>query len=293
MNTAVHLPWETKASHLNDLNYKMLVSGYSDGFRVKVMEGGIRGYINLLYRCQVENKPINQPRNIDSSRKKKKHRKQNWISRGSVNYDSVLFIPATPGSLLAKEIRRLEAENRQGRETRIRVVELTGKTLRNTLGRSYPWNNKMCGSDDCFPCKTNTDLKVSCRRPGVGYRIVCTLCQANGTVASYYGESGRNMFTRGKEHLREFKAGISSNCMVIHSRRYHQSSKELIFRMEPSGLFNTPLDRQLDESMRIRFSSADIIMNSGAEWRGDPVPRASFGPSVGAHSSSSQNSFIL
>ena len=33
MNTAVHLPWETKASHVNDLNYKMLVSGYSDGFR--------------------------------------------------------------------------------------------------------------------------------------------------------------------------------------------------------------------------------------------------------------------
>ena len=71
MNTAVHLPWKTKASHLNDLNYKMLVSGYSDGFRVKVMEGGIRGYINHLYRCQVENKPINQSRNEEEKQETK------------------------------------------------------------------------------------------------------------------------------------------------------------------------------------------------------------------------------
>ena len=132
-------------------------------------------------------------------------------------------------------------------------------------------------------------MKVSCRRPGVGYKIVCTLCQANGTIAEYYGESGRNLFTRGKEHLREFRGGISSNCMVIHSRRYHQNSKELTYRMEPVDFFKTPLDRQLNEGMRLRFSTASIIMNSGAEWRGDPVPRASFGPAI----SQSQNSIIL
>ena len=154
-NTAVHLPWASKAEHLNVLNYKMLVSGYSDGFRVKVIEGGLRGYLNHLYHCQVENRPINQPRNIEASRRKKKHRSCNWVSDGSVKYDSALFIPATPGSVLAKEIRKIEAENRQGRETRIRVVELSGKTVRNMVGRSYPWSNRKCNSDDCFPCQTN------------------------------------------------------------------------------------------------------------------------------------------
>ena len=84
------------------------------------------------------------------------------------------------------------------------------------------------------------------------------------------------MFIRGKEHLREFYGDVSSYCMVIHSKTHHQGSKQLSYRMEPSGTFRTPLDRQLDESMRLKYSSASIVLNSGSEWRGDPIPRASF-----------------
>ena len=118
---------------------------------------------------------------------------------------------------------------------------------------------------------------MSCRKPGVGYRIVCTLCGTNGTVAQYQGESGRNLFTRGKEHLREFRGNNSSNCMVIHSRTHHEGSDQFTYKMESTGFFRTPLDRQLDESMRLKFSGADITMNSGSEWRGVAIPRASFG----------------
>ena len=71
---------------------------------------------------------------------------------------------------------------------------------------------------------------------------------------------------------------VSTNCMVIHSNRYHHGSRDLTYKMEPTGVFNTALDRQLDESMRLKFSSASIILNSGSEWRGESIPRASFGP---------------
>ena len=37
-----------------------------------------------------------------------------------------------------------------------------------------------------------------------------------------------------------------------------------------------PLDRQVDEALRIKHSEADILMNSGAEWRLDAIPRANF-----------------
>ena len=40
--------------------------------------------------------------------------------------------------------------------------------------------------------------------------------------------------------------------------------------------FSSPLERQIDESIRIKDSEADFILNSGAEWRSDRVPRASF-----------------
>ena len=192
-----------------------------------------------------------------------------------VKYDSVLFVPASQGSQLAKEIQNIEAANRQGRTTRIKVVELAGQTVRNTIARNYPWSFEGYDSEECFHCKTNQKPTISCRRPGVGYTITCTLC---GVLAQYQGESGRNMFSRGKDHLREFRGRVSSNCMVIHSNRYHHGSRDLTYKMEPTGVFNTALDRQLDESMRLKFSSASIILNSGSEWRGESIPRASFGP---------------
>jgi len=46
--------------------------------------------------------------------------------------------------------------------------------------------------------------------------------------------------------------------------------------MEAMKTFARPLDRQLDEALRIKYSQADIVMNSGAEWRLDAIPRANF-----------------
>ena len=68
--------------------------------------------------------------------------------------------------------------------------------------------------------------------------------------------------------------------MVIHNRKHHGGSDVFSYKMEPTGVFRTPLDRQLDESMRLKYSGANIIMNSGAEWRGESIPRASFGPTL-------------
>ena len=41
-NTAVHLPWSVKVGHLTRLSRRMQLSGYTEGFRVKVINGGLR-----------------------------------------------------------------------------------------------------------------------------------------------------------------------------------------------------------------------------------------------------------
>ena len=46
--------------------------------------------------------------------------------------------------------------------------------------------------------------------------------------------------------------------------------------MEALQPFRKPLDRQIDEALRIKNSEFDILMNSGTEWRIDSVPRARF-----------------
>ena len=57
------------------------------------------------------------------------------------------------------------------------MVELPGRTVRDALVRNYPWDTTGCGEDDCFQCSTNSQAKLSCRKPGIGYAITCTRCQ--------------------------------------------------------------------------------------------------------------------
>jgi len=64
--------------------------------------------------------------------------------------------------------------------------------------------------------------------------------------------------------------------MVIHNLAHHDSPTENNFQMRVLKVISKPLDRQIDESIRIKDSEADFILNSGAEWRNDRVPRASF-----------------
>ena len=78
-------------------------------------------------------------------------------------------------------------------------------------------------------------------------------------------------FVRGKEHIGEFESNIKSNCMVTHNMVHHNSSKEFHFVMKIEKFFKKPLQRQIDESLRIKYSKDDgvLLMNSVSEWRSD------------------------
>ena len=70
--------------------------------------------------------------------------------------------------------------------------------------------------------------------------------------------------------------------MVIYNRAFHPQLKcqprdaAFNFRMERSGVFKTPLSRQVNEALRIKNSRANQRMNSGSERRADDLPRAAF-----------------
>lgn len=83
-------------------------------------------------------------RSGDVIRKSKSHRcktSNNWFrnSGGLVQFDTVLFVPATSGAKLATILKNLEAQNVQGRRSRIKVVERSGKCVKDLLSKSYPW----------------------------------------------------------------------------------------------------------------------------------------------------------
>ena len=279
-NTSVNLPWELKASLLSFMSWRMKESGYTTGFRLQVLRGGILGYLKTLHKTSKGLTSLHRSKEEIISKKICKE-KVAWFKRNGAPYRSVLFVPATPESALAKSIREIERNNRQGRTHRIKVVEQSGTTVRNILANNYPWAPTSCNDPQCFPCSSSSGTSeklISCRRPGVGYQISCLLCKNMEVIAIYHGESGRNMYTRGKEHLQGLANGTPSNCLVIHNNMYHNGSRNPHFRMEATKSFRKALDRQVDESVRIKyFSQTDgVSLNSGSEWRADSIPRASF-----------------
>ena len=46
------------------------------------------------------------------------------------NYKSVLFVPATPGGILVREMKKREEENNKNNEERLQIVEKGGMKLK-------------------------------------------------------------------------------------------------------------------------------------------------------------------
>ena len=114
----------------------MKLSGYSEGFRVKVLNGGIRMYMKCLERTQTLNIPLHRDKSVPRKIRKSA---ANWFKGTGDIFHSVLFVPSTPLSALAKCVRDCEEQNRQGRLTRIKVVEIPGRIVKLSLEHKWLW----------------------------------------------------------------------------------------------------------------------------------------------------------
>ena len=99
-NTKGILPWSDKAEHLSQFVLRMKDSGYSEKFRLEIVQGGVRGFEKQFERDVSGECPLYRPREFQREKrdKAKKLKRVAWQKPS----DSVLFVPPTPGSVLAK-----------------------------------------------------------------------------------------------------------------------------------------------------------------------------------------------
>ena len=119
----------------------------------------------------------------------------NWLKNGG--FDVPLFVPHTPRGELAQQMRAKEAENNQVRKIRFKIIEKGGVTLEQKLRKFKPWAGARYGRQQCFLCRS--DQGGNCWREGVTYSLVCE--EYGVKVVEYKGETGRNAYITGKEHL--------------------------------------------------------------------------------------------
>ena len=91
-------------------------------------------------------------------------------------------------------------------------------------------------------------------------------------VSVYEGDTGRNGYTRGKEHLDALRLENEENALWKHCLIQH-NGKKATFAMKVLGVFYTCLVRQVYEGVSIQRSKAHYVMDSKSEFHQHPVVR--------------------
>ena len=93
----------------------------------------------------------------------------------------------------------------------------------------------------------------------------------------YKGETGKNGFERGKQHLKYLeKKDTKESVLWLHSLHHHQGREDVPYSMSVTGIFKEPLDRQIMEKVQISNFKGDILMNRKNELGGALLEREKF-----------------
>ena len=265
------LPWATTVKHLNRFSERMKLSGYNEQYRFQIIKSGVEGFDKMAAAAaETGGRPINKSRTFeeDQRRRKKELEKKNWFRKGG--YSVPLFVPHTPGGELVRRMKEKEAENNQGRKIRFKIVGKGGVSLEQKFRRSNPWKGEKCGRPKCFPCMK--DGGGDCWREGVCYTLWCVECGI--LVAAYKGETGRNGYSRGVEHLDSLEARSEERSVLwLHTVHHHHSRVGVEYSMKITSCHDTPMERQVRERVDLSNFRGPVLMNRRTEMGGIRVER--------------------
>lgn len=102
LNCSRELPWEVVVAHVNHMMLRLQYSGYDQKFRKEVVRSALAAYNRLVELDANGEKPLYRPwgwKAHERARERKK-RCDNWFRKGG--YETVIFVPATPGSQIKR-----------------------------------------------------------------------------------------------------------------------------------------------------------------------------------------------
>ena len=178
---------------------------------------------------------------------------------------TVLFIEQTRGGELLRRLREAEEWLSKLTGWRVKIVEKGGTTIKQQLVRSNPWAKSRCEREDCMACNKG-DSEQDCYRRNILYENTCMLCLKKEQPAErvYVGESSRTMYERGAEHYDDLKKKRADSHMWKHWEIDHAGEEqEPQFKLKVVKTFQSSLDRQIAEAVRIRRRGAGILNSKG------------------------------
>ena len=146
------------------------------------------------------------------------------------------------------------------------VIEKAGSNLKSRLQKSNPFPDNTCPDPECILCENNSNSM--CRRNNVTYEVKCDLCKD-----IYIGETSRNLYTRIKEHLSDYRNKSKDSVLYRHAVAKHSHNQHVPYTAKVTGVHRDALSRQLTEAVSISEACQNTLINSKAEFGHTPVTR--------------------
>ena len=263
MNTSSKLDWnDTTAPLLTDYMMRMKEAEYSEKYRKIVLEKAFKNYDRMVKDEEEARRPMHRPKHWQKEErlKDKRRKKHTWATKGGCI--APIIIPPTPNSELLNMLRDVaKAEALPG--LKFKIVESGGKTIKSSMQKSNPTSSGSCQGGDCVACRGGRESAGSCRKSNVVYEYRCQLCPPD-SQAVYFGETARNLYTRGREHSRNYNKREEESFQFKHQKEKHHGV-EPDFNAKIVYNFKECLSRQVAEGVCIRRCDSEIL-NNKSEW---------------------------
>ena len=271
-NTRKELHGELRVPLMEQLAETMMVSGYPEDFRRGVIESAVACYEGQVAASARGEAPLYRPRDWQKQarRTKKLIAKAAWHRPA----DTVMRVPCTPGAALATAVKVVVKEESARLGLKVKVQEGSGLSLKRSVVTSDLAFGQPCRQGDCPLCLTGDGKGgLHHHRSGAVYSGKCKFC--GGDVASYWGESGDSAYCRTHQHQDAIGNKDENNAFAKHLTIYHpeHEGNKNAFEFKLEEIHNKPLTRLCSESNYIHRNTAQIQMNSKAEWHQPVVAR--------------------
>ena len=164
---------------------------------------------------------------------------------------------------------------------RIKVVERTGTTLKNSFPLTKLWSGEKCGRKDCVTCMQEGEDIPPCTQRSLVYENICLKCNPtamkkgelkdqNGQSV-YVGETSRSIHERAREHWDSFKSKDPKSHILKHHLIHNRADGEPEFLMKIVKFHRTALSRQVAEAVRIKRRGQ--VLNSRTEYNRCSIQR--------------------
>ena len=157
---------------------------------MEILRNALLAFDKMLEDNKNNVKPLFRKRSWNKEEREamKVNKRVNWYKNAAkgITYRSVLFVPPTPGGVLAKELRKREEELNKCNEERTKIVEKGGIKVGNMLIKKDPFKKEKCMVSLCPLCQNSTNkIDVMCNTNNVGYRWICNTCTNRDKIKVY------------------------------------------------------------------------------------------------------------